>query len=131
MPFISRGLAVCATLAWLLILSPTHLTAGPKYRAFKNTRSLGAPAVDVRQVAASHSYLGEVSDSPPVFIDGQFSTIGKTSIFKPFLNKSQKPIATIEKVSLESEHRYLLRSNSLHQDLASMAALYRRLGNVY
>lgn len=125
----SRGLAMCAALAWFFSLSPTHLTAGPKYRAFQKTRSFAAPVMDVRRVAATHQYHGEVSDSPPVFMDGEFTTIASTSVFKPLLNDSQKPIATIEKVSLESEHRYLLRANNLHHDLASVAALYRSLGN--
>jgi hypothetical protein len=127
---LSRGLALSAAVAWLIALSPTDLSAGPKYRAFQNTRSSAVPATDVRLVAATTPFQGEVSDSPPVFIDGQFTTIGDTTFFKSFFNKPQKPVATIEKVSPESEHHYLVRANSLQHGLARMAALYSSLGNL-
>lgn len=119
----SAGLAAI----WLFSLLLMDLTAGPKYRAFQKSPSNVDTPSDVRQVSAASHFHGEVSDSPPIFINGEFSTIGGASISSPRLLKSQKPMATMETANPGSERHYQVKANSLQYGLLRMAALYQDL----
>ncbi len=128
--FFPAGLTVCVALLWLSPLSVMNLTAGPKYRAFQKNPSIVTHASDVQRIAAASHFRGEVSDNPPVFIDGEFSTIGGASISNPHWNQSQRPMATVDTANPDSEHRYQVKANSLQNGLARMAALYHNLGGL-
>jgi hypothetical protein len=108
-------------------LSATNAVAGPKYRAFQHSKPKKVQTNEIQRVAAASQFHGEVSDSPPVSIDGQISSIGSRNISTPVLNKSQKPAPAEVVIIPDTERHYQVQTHSLRQGLARMATLYGNL----
>jgi hypothetical protein len=124
------ALMACVALVWLSPMSVSSLSAGPKYRAFQNPPPKEMTVSDLRPVAAVSDLQGEVSDSPPVFTDGEFSTISGASISTSIWRNSQKPMATVEPATTVARQSFPFHANSLQNGLARMAVLYHSLSDI-
>lgn len=124
---VSPHLVACLVLIWLSPLSVSNLSARPHLR---NAPQGNAPVrVDspTHRIPAASGFLGEVSDKPPVCIDGEFSITGRKPRVEPTANR--QPAATSGATDGTRGQRYEVATDSLQVGLARVAVLYRRLGS--
>jgi hypothetical protein len=125
----NRPLSACMGLACLFAVCVTDAWAGPKHRTLHYSKLLKIPAAGVQPVSAIGEFRGEVSDSPPVSIDGEVTTIRRRNISTPVLNRVEQAKSTANHAQVAvDDRRYRVKIHSLRHGLARMAALYGDLG---